>query len=145
MNGTFVCVGIQAPIAIGDNLEFEDVVYHIEQVVHSCSVNPANGIKTFRTIISVSQGISIYSNAADGTSYPEMSYTNAYGEREWDHNRSQILPGVSESQAVPYRLPNVDDIKPPLDKPNNSLPQPRQTGVFPDRSGSNNNGNNGGQ
>lgn len=132
MNGTFVCAGIQAPIAIGDNLEFEDVVYHIEQVAHTCSIDPTNGIKTFRTIISVSQGISIYSNTANGTSYPEMSYTNAYAEREWDYARSKILPGVSESQAVPYRLPNVDDTNNPLDTPNTSLPQPSQTGVFPD-------------
>ena len=127
MSGTFVCAGIPDPIAVGDNLEFEDTVYHIEQITHTCTVNPGSGIKSFRTIISVSQGISVYSNAANGTSYPEMAYTNAYGEREWDYKRSQILPGVSESQAVPYRHGNVDDINTPLDSPNNSLPQPKQT------------------
>jgi hypothetical protein len=142
MSGTFVCVGIQAPIAIGDNLEFEHIVYHIEQVVHTCSINPANGIKSFRTIISVSQGISSGSDATNGTSYPEMSYPNAYAEREWDYKRSQILPGVSESQAVPYRLPNVDDTKPPLDKPNTPLPQPAQTKSFAHQY-TKNNGNNG--
>ena len=36
MNGTFVCAGIPDPIAVGDNLEFEDVVYHIEQITHTC-------------------------------------------------------------------------------------------------------------
>ena len=56
-----------------------------------------------------------------------MAYTNAYAEREWDYKRSQILPGVSESQAVPYRHGNVDDTNTPLDSPNNSLPQPKQT------------------
>ena len=131
MNGTFVCAGIADPIAIGDNLEFEDVVYHIEQVTHTCSVNPTNGIKVFRTIIMVSQGISIYSNSTNGTSYPEMSNSNAYAEREWDYSKSQILPGVSESQATPARSPNVDGIA-PLDQPNTSLPQPKQTGVLPD-------------
>jgi hypothetical protein len=142
MNGSFVCAGIPDPIAVGDNLEFEDIVYHIEQITHTCSINPANGIKSFRTIISVSSGLSIYSNASNGTSYPEMAYTNAYGEREWDYKRSQILPGVSESQAVPYRLPNVDDINTPLDQPNNSLPQPKQTGIFPDQQNPTNTGNN---
>ena len=142
MSGTFVCAGIVDPIAIGDNLEFEDIVYHIEQITHTCSFNPVNGVKSFRTVISVSQGISISSNAINGTSYPEMSYTNAYAEREQDYKKDQILPGVSESQAVPYRLPNVDDTKPPLDRPNNSLPQPRQTRVLPD-SPSTNNANNG--
>lgn len=127
MNGTFVCAGIPDPIAVGDNLEFEDVVYHIEQITHTCTINPTNGIKSFRTIISVSQGISVHSNVTNGTSYPEMAYTNAYAEREWDYKRSQILPGVSESQAVPYRRGNVDDTNTPLDSPNNFLPQPKQT------------------
>ena len=145
MSGTFVCAGIMDPIAIGDNLEFEDVVYHIEQIEHNCSINPSNGIKTFRTIIKVSQGISIYSNATNGTSYPEMSYTNAYAERKWDYKRSQILPGVSESQDVPYRAPGVDDTNQPLDQPNNSLPQPKQTGVIATHSNTKNTGNNNGQ
>jgi hypothetical protein len=143
LSGSFLCAGIPDPIAVGDNLEFEDVVYHIEQVVHMCSINPGNGIKTFRTAISVSNGLSVYSSAQNGTSYPEMTHTNAYGEREWDYKRAQILPGVSESQDVLYRRPNVDDIKSPLDQPNNALPQPKQTGVFPDpvNPKNNNNGN----
>lgn len=141
MSGTFVCAGIPDPIAVGDNLEFEDTVYHIEQITHTCTINPANGIKSFRTIISVTQGVSVYSNAENGTSYPEMTYTNAYAEREWDYKRSQILPGVSESQSTPARSPNVDDIKAPLDKPNTSLPQPSQTGVFPDQQNPTNSGN----
>lgn len=140
MSGSFVCAGIMDPIAIGDNLEFEDAVYHIEQVAHSCSIDPRNGIKTFRTIISVSQGISIYSNAANGVSYPEMEYTNAYAEREWDYARSKTMPGISESQAVPYRT-GVDDTNTPLDQPNASLPQPKQTGVFPDPPNTRNSGN----
>jgi hypothetical protein len=144
MSGTLVCAGIMDPIAIGDNLEFEDVVYHIEQITHDCSINPTNGIKTFRTTIKVSQGISIYSNATNGTSYPEMAYTNAYAEREWDYKRAQILPGVSESQDVPYRSPGVDDTNQPLDQPNNSLPQPKQTGVIATHSNTKNTGNNNG-
>ena len=147
MSGTFTCAGIQAPIAIGDNLEFEDVVYHIEQISHTCTINPINGIKTFRTNISVSQGISILSNETQGVSYPEMSFTNAYAKREWDYNRSDIQPGVSESQAVPYRAPGVDDNKDPSDTPNTNLPQPTQTGIHRDSSnsgsGTNNNGNGG--
>ena len=132
MNGTFVCAGIMDPIAIGDNLEFEGIVYHIEQVTHNCSINPTTGIKSFRTTIMVSQGISIYSNTTNGTSYPEMENPNAYAEREWDYGKAKILPGVSESQDVPYRKGNVDDTSFPLDQPNTPLPQPKQTGVFPD-------------
>ena len=129
MSGTFTCVGIADPIAIGDNLEFEGIVYHIEQVSHTCFIDPVSGIKSFRTTISVSQGISVDSNATQGTLYPEMSFTNAYAEREWDYDRAQIQPGTSESQAVPYRKSGVDDENSPSDTPNLNLPQPSQTGI----------------
>lgn len=132
MSGTFTCAGIVDPIAVGDNLEFENIVYHIEQISHSCFISPESGIKSFRTVIVVSQGISSYSNAEHGVFYPEMSYTNAYAERNWDYKKSKILPGVSESQNVPYRE-NLDNINDPLEKPNESLPQPKQNfGSFAD-------------
>lgn len=135
MNGTFIFVGIPDPIAVGDNLEFEGVVYHIEQVVHNCTYNPANGEKSFRTTISVSQGLSSKSSARYGTIYAEMSDSNAYKEREDDYNDTdvtQILPGVSESQDVPSRQPGVDKHT-PLDQPNTSLPQPKQINVLPSK------------
>lgn len=108
LNGTIECIGISDPITVGDNLEFDNVVYHIEQIVHSASINPLNGTKTFRTTISLSHGISVNSNE-QGIKYSQMTYTDAYLERSADHSSDenyvseQILPGVSESQDVLYR------------------------------------------
>jgi hypothetical protein len=56
LNGTFTTVGIQAPIAVGDNLEYNGVVYHIENVSHTCEIG-ALGKKRFSTILAVSHGI----------------------------------------------------------------------------------------
>lgn len=102
LNGTIVCIGIVDPIAIGDNLEFDGVVYHIEQVAHTCSISPANGIKSFRTTLSLSHGVSANSNA-NGTKYAHMTYADGYQDRAHDAANQEILPGVSESQDVVYR------------------------------------------
>jgi hypothetical protein len=55
--GTVVSNGIQAPIAVGDNLEFDEAIYHIEGISHSLQINPGGGQKTFTTSLSLSHGI----------------------------------------------------------------------------------------
>ena len=55
-SGSMVLAGIQAPIAIGDNIEFDGRVFHIEQIEHVYSVSP-RGIKSFITILGLSHGI----------------------------------------------------------------------------------------
>lgn len=107
LNGTFNCIGIVEPIAVGDNLEVDGVVYHIEQIMHSASISPQNGTKSFRTSIRASHGVSVNSSAA-GTKYSEMTYTSGYAERAHDFAHQQILPGVSESQDVVYRPTSLD-------------------------------------
>lgn len=119
MNGTMTTAGIVGPIAIGDNLEFNGVVYHIEQITHSCSITGQDGNRIFRTTLNLSSGISI-SSSANGTRYDEMTYTGAQELRENDYKNNKILPGVSESQDVVYRPDNLDL---PLSK-NNPFPQP---------------------
>lgn len=114
-NGTIECVGIVDPIAVGDNLEYDRTVYHIEEITHSCGVNPESGMTNFRTIIKVSHGVSI-ATASTGLSYPEMTYTNAYGDRLDNYsNGNQTLPGVSEEQDILSRekspAPTKDRIK----------------------------------
>lgn len=54
--GTIDLVGIQAPICVGDNLEFDDVLFHIEAITHSCSISP-DGRKTFTTSVQLSHGV----------------------------------------------------------------------------------------
>lgn len=123
LNGTINCIGIYEPIAVGDNLEVNGVVFHIEQVVHSCSINPVTGIKSFRTSVKVSHGVSVNSDS-QGTRYSEMTHTSGYRDRLHDSLNQQILPGISESQDVVYRPTNVDPSQKEIDKIDNSFPQP---------------------
>lgn len=129
-NGTLICAGIVDPIAIGDNVEYNGIVYHIEQVTHRCEIVPATGNKSFRTILSLSNGLDVHSSSQYGTIYPGMKYGNAYAERVADYANSQILPGVSESQDIPQRNGNLEQV-PPVTQPNKSFPQPQEIKLFP--------------
>ena len=140
MNGTITCAGIIDPIAVGDNLELDGVVYHIEQVSHVCTIGIQDGKKMFRTTINLSSGVSSTSST-NGTRYAEMSFTSAQSLREDNYKKNQILPGVSESQDVVYRPISVDEPS----SANNPFPQPNtQNGTqTPTRNPSRRNNQNG--
>lgn len=106
MSGTINFAGIPEPIAVGDNIQFDQTVYHIEQITHD-SMIAQDGKKTFRTTVAVSNGMDIQNGSANVV-YSEMAYGNAYQKRQNDYNNTNILPGVSESQDVVYR-PNSPD------------------------------------
>lgn len=106
LNGTFETAGLVAPIAVGDNLEFDGIVYHIEEVSHTSGID-ASGKKIFRTKLSVSSGLSKESGTS-GTKYAEMTYSSGSAARQNDWNNNQIMPGISESQDVVYRPENLD-------------------------------------
>jgi hypothetical protein len=57
LNGSLTLSGIRSPIAPGDNVEFEGVVYHIEAVTHSYIYEPSTGQRDFSTSLTVSRGI----------------------------------------------------------------------------------------
>lgn len=105
MSGTIEFVGIPEPIAVGDNLQFDNVVYHIEQISHNAAID-AIGRKSFRTTVVVSHGLDIESG--NNVVYSEMKYGSAYEKRASDYKNTKILPGVSESQDTIYR-PNTPD------------------------------------
>jgi hypothetical protein len=125
LNGTLEMVGVIEPICIGDNLEFEGIVFHIESVIHNCFIDSGSGIKRFKTTLKLSSGVSLDSTNSV-TYYGQMTNTNAYQDRTDDYNNlnlGQILPGVSESQDTLSRAPNVDI--PNLNSQTNSpFPQP---------------------
>ncbi len=119
LNGTLNTVGLVEPITVGDNLELDGTVYHIEEVTHIASIASENGKKTFRTNIALSSGIST-SSSTEGTRYSEMTYTKASDAtleqnqqtlRKEDFKNNKLLPGVSESQDTVYRKisPDIDD------------------------------------
>jgi hypothetical protein len=122
-NGTMELVGIVQPICIGDNLEFEGIVFHIESVIHNCFIDPVSGIKRFKTITKLSSGVSLDSTDSL-TLYDQMTNTNGYKDRQNDYdNLDQILPGISESQDILSRQPNVD-ITNVNQEQNSPFPQP---------------------
>lgn len=106
LNGSILTAGIVDPIAVGDNLELSGIVYHIEQINHTCMIGP-DGRRTFRTSLSLSNGMSVLSTT-HGTRYGEMTHTVANALREVDYSQDQILPGVSEAQDTVYRQTNPD-------------------------------------
>jgi len=119
LNGTITCAGLVDPIAVGDNLELDSVVYHIEQITHSAAIVGPKGARQFRSVINVSSGISIDSSAK-GTRYAEMTNTAADLERKRDFDNEEMLPGVSESQDIIKRHGSVDAQQ----ATNKSFPQP---------------------
>lgn len=132
LNGNIICAGIVDPIAIGDNLEYDNIVYHIEQISHNCSIDRAGGTKSFRTTISLSQGVSLTSSSQYGTIYGQMRNPNAYAERIKDYKNNQILPGVAESQESLTRITNKNiDKTAPEEKPNIGFPQPKEIVLSP--------------
>lgn len=102
-NGKITTVGIVDDICIGDNLELQDTVYHIEAINHVCSIS-ANGVKSFRTNITLTHGVDKRSSK-DGPVYPEMDYTDTLTDRNRDYEQGYgILPGFSDTQDIRGRV-----------------------------------------
>lgn len=59
LNGSITIKGISAPICEGDNIQFEDGVYHIESVTHSCTQDTSSGNRHFYTTLEVTNGMRI--------------------------------------------------------------------------------------
>lgn len=98
-NGTVGAYGIEEDICIGDNLELQDTVYHIEAIDHIGAMSP-DGKKTFRTNLTLSHGIDKRSSSA-GPVYPEMDYTDTFLDRKHDYTEDYgIMPGFSDTQDI---------------------------------------------
>lgn len=97
-SGTISCYGIEEPIAVGDNIEFDNAVYHIEGISHKMSMDVASGIKSFRTQLTVSFGTGLDSNR-NIPAYPQMEKTDSLTERLRD--KEGIYPGFSDTQHLP--------------------------------------------
>lgn len=61
LNGTIQSFGISAPIAEGDNLVWDGVVYQIESVFHHCVVS-SDGKRSFSTTVTLTNGLRDKSN-----------------------------------------------------------------------------------
>jgi len=83
LSGSMSVFGIRSPIAPGDNVEFQGVVYHIENVSHACSISP-DGQRSFTTRLAVARGL-VDKNATAGSSeeraasFPNTNSTDPEG------------------------------------------------------------------
>jgi len=92
-------VGIEEDICIGDNLELQNTVYHIESITHVGSMS-ADGKKTFRTTLTLVHGVDKRSSAK-GPVYPQMDFTDTKTYREDDYKQGfGMLPGFSDTQDI---------------------------------------------
>lgn len=102
MSGTLNCVGIEKPIPVGDNMEYEGFLFHIEGLTHQCTIS-GNGKKTFRTSLQLSNGLSI-KESKTVKPYAEMDhYKMEEYERKFqrkDENQS-LLPGTTAEEDTP--------------------------------------------
>jgi hypothetical protein len=115
LTGTMQLVGIQSPICIGDNIEFDNHILHIEGLTHSYNVNSQTGIKTFRTNLALSHGLKI--EQLDGSDFGMYSGTGpddlrAYaGTTSRDYQVNPTEPSSPPAQGVTDAGdPNLDRI-----------------------------------
>ena len=94
-SGTMQIVGIQEPLTVGDNIEFDNIVYHVEQITHIMAMSGDK--KVFRTNLVLSNGVSLESNESEKV-YPESKFSDTKDNRINDYNNEQILPGYSDTQ-----------------------------------------------
>jgi hypothetical protein len=108
-SGTLTFYGIQDPISVGDNIEFDNNIYHIESVNHILQIAP-DGKKLFRTSLTLSFGTSLDSDSTAPV-YPQMENTFSDNERSDDYSNERILPGNSDTQDIPYDSTRKDGEK----------------------------------
>lgn len=95
VSGTLKFVGLQDPISVGDNLEFDGIILHIESITHN--VRMLGDKKTFRTTVQVSYGMDARSSKLRPV-YAESDHTDAHTEKIEDEQHENILPGIGNTQ-----------------------------------------------
>ncbi len=99
MNGSVTIPGVAKPIAIGDNCQIGNMVFHIESVTHNCTISP-EGEKEFVTTLELSNGVNDSQNK-NKQNYVGMKNTNTFESETSDANvfdMSTTTDGFGESQ-----------------------------------------------
>ena len=97
-SGSMKFQGIQDPISVGDNVELDNIVYHIESVKHMMNIN-AKGHKSFKTSLTVSYGMDLRSNKSRPV-YAEMEHTDTHTKNIEDYDNDRLRPGISDTQDI---------------------------------------------
>lgn len=82
LNGTIECYGIQSPIAEGDNVLFDGVVYHVMAIEHSASIDVNSANKTWTTTLQLTNGMRDMGDVKP-----------AYNDKDIDNGLNPIYPG----------------------------------------------------
>jgi hypothetical protein len=105
LNGSIECHGIVDPIAVGDNIELDGIVYHIEGISHRCSLN-FDGKRSFTTSIQMSHGVDVRSEEGRKI-FGQMDNVDMQTEQKEDfEKRDKNLPGFSDDQYILGREEN---------------------------------------
>jgi len=94
--------GLTLPISVGDNCEFNGIIYHIEGIQHTAKIG-GKGERIFRTVLQLSSGVAVESEAGV-TEFAEMTHTDADKHRISRLRKGEAEindPGVSDSQDLP--------------------------------------------
>ena len=73
LNGTIVSIGIFSPLHIGENVEFDNVIYHLESITHTCSMETNGGRRSFNSVLSVSNGVLEGTHTIDKVTCPKYA------------------------------------------------------------------------
>lgn len=79
-SGAVVLHGIQECICEGDNVEIEDITYHIEEVSHNVSVTQPNGAIVWTTTIKMSNGVPTKGGLPSGAEIADNIVTSDFYE-----------------------------------------------------------------
>jgi hypothetical protein len=106
ITGPINLVGIQAPICIGDNVEFDNHIFHIESVTHTYARNMSAGTSTFTTSLNLTHGLkanqldgrdfSLYSGAAQQDLRTYIGTTS----REYTYNEQEPQSAPQPGQSL---------------------------------------------
>lgn len=111
LTGTMEVVGIQSPICPGDNLEFDDHIFHIETVSHTFSFSPANGMKSFSTSLALSHGVKYEQQSGSdfsmytGTSPEDLTGQEPQTSREYRINKEEPSSPPQRGVETPFPKP----------------------------------------
>lgn len=101
LTGTLDLHGIPQPISPGDNIEFDEVVAHIESIVHTFSLDPL-GNPSFTTSLQLSRGMS--ADQADGTDFALFTGLNTGDMTTYD-------PAITrDGEGLTMTTGNSDDL-----------------------------------
>lgn len=92
-SGTLTLKGVQQPICIGDNLEYDGVLYHIEDVSHMGYIETGTGRKHFTTTLLLSSGISVQSDEEGITVYPHEAiedHSHSHGNLNFESRKDVV-------------------------------------------------------